>query len=85
MNTAQAVRTIYDPHDRVVNCIALNKVTKASRESLIGHLCSMQGSVSTALPNEAYDLFLSSAVGSGVKLWDIRTDRFVRRPMLLLV
>lgn len=27
MNTTQVVRTLYDPHDRVVNCIALNKVT----------------------------------------------------------
>ena len=30
-------------------------------------------------PPNAYDLFLTAAVGDGIKLWDLRTSRCVRR------
>jgi len=30
-------------------------------------------------PSEAYDLFLTSAASDGIKLWDLRTDRCVRK------
>ena len=30
-------------------------------------------------PPNAYDLFLTAAVGDGIKLWDLRTNRCVRR------
>ena len=30
-------------------------------------------------PPNAYDLFLTAAVGDGIKLWDLRTNKCVRR------
>ena len=30
-------------------------------------------------PPNAYDLFLTAAVADGIKLWDLRTNRCVRR------
>ena len=34
-----------------------------------------QGSAYVTHPSEAYDLFLTSAIADGIKLWDLRTDR----------
>lgn len=38
-----------------------------------------QGSMFVSHPPNAYDLFLTAAVGDGIKLWDLRTNRCVRR------
>lgn len=38
-----------------------------------------EGSMFVSHPPNAYDLFLTAAVGDGIKLWDLRTNRCVRR------
>ena len=38
-----------------------------------------QGSMFVSHPSSAYDLFLTAAVADGIKLWDLRTNRCVRR------
>lgn len=38
-----------------------------------------QGSMFVTHPPSAYDLFLTAAVADGIKLWDLRTNRCVRR------
>ena len=38
-----------------------------------------QGSMFVSHPPSAYDLFLTAAVTDGIKLWDLRTNRCVRR------
>ncbi|XP_048585644.1 WD repeat-containing protein 27 isoform X2 [Nematostella vectensis] len=42
-------------------------------------ICQNQGSAFAAHPTEAYDLFLTAAVTDGIKLWDLRTNKCVRR------
>ncbi|XP_052766910.1 WD repeat-containing protein 27-like [Mya arenaria] len=42
-------------------------------------LCQNEGSQFASHPSGAYDLFASAAAGDCIKLWDLRTDRCVRR------
>ncbi|XP_054578582.1 WD repeat-containing protein 27 [Eptesicus fuscus] len=42
-------------------------------------ICQNQGSPSTTQPPQAYNLFATTAVGDGVRLWDLRTLRCERR------
>uniref|UniRef100_A0A8C5SJZ3 Uncharacterized protein n=1 Tax=Laticauda laticaudata TaxID=8630 RepID=A0A8C5SJZ3_LATLA len=39
----------------------------------------LQGSSFSCQPHEAYNLFLTAAIGDGIKLWDLRTLRCERR------
>ncbi|XP_028409682.1 WD repeat-containing protein 27-like isoform X2 [Dendronephthya gigantea] len=38
-----------------------------------------QGSKTFSLPSQSYDLFLTAAIGDGVKIWDLRSTRCVRK------
>ena len=40
-------------------------------------VCAVQGLVSPALSSEAYNLFLTSAISNGMKVWDLRMARWV--------
>ncbi|PFX32770.1 WD repeat-containing protein 27 [Stylophora pistillata] len=42
-------------------------------------ICQNEGSMFVSHPPNAYDLFLTAAVTDGIKLWDLRTNRCVRR------
>ncbi|XP_031565676.1 WD repeat-containing protein 27-like [Actinia tenebrosa] len=42
-------------------------------------ICQNQGSAYASHSPEAYDLFLTAAVTDGIKMWDLRTNRCVRR------
>ncbi|XP_033734815.1 WD repeat-containing protein 27-like [Pecten maximus] len=42
-------------------------------------ICQNEGSTFTSHPPDAYDLFVTAAAGDCIKLWDIRTNRCVRR------
>ncbi|XP_073483964.1 WD repeat-containing protein 27 isoform X1 [Aquarana catesbeiana] len=42
-------------------------------------ICQNKGSMFSAQPTEAYNLFATIAIGDSLKLWDIRTLRCVRR------
>ncbi|XP_060081594.1 WD repeat-containing protein 27-like [Ylistrum balloti] len=42
-------------------------------------ICQNEGSTFTSHPPDAYDLFVTAAVGDCIKLWDMRTNRCVRR------
>ncbi|KAG8444359.1 hypothetical protein GDO86_009520 [Hymenochirus boettgeri] len=48
--------------------------TKAAHQ-----ICQNKGSVFSIQAPEAYNLFVTAAIGDGLKLWDIRTLRCVRR------
>jgi len=43
----------------------------------------MQGSQYVSNSNAVYDLFLTSAVTDGLKLWDLRSNRFISRVYFL--
>ncbi|XP_053373699.1 WD repeat-containing protein 27-like isoform X2 [Mercenaria mercenaria] len=42
-------------------------------------ICQNEGSQFVSHPSNAYDLFASAAAGDCIKLWDLRTNRCVRR------
>ncbi|XP_017949681.1 WD repeat-containing protein 27 isoform X2 [Xenopus tropicalis] len=42
-------------------------------------ICQNKGSAFTTQASEAYNLFVTTAIGDGLKLWDMRTLRCVRR------
>ncbi|XP_078000774.1 WD repeat-containing protein 27-like [Glandiceps talaboti] len=42
-------------------------------------ICQNEGSTYVSHPANAYDLFLTAAATDGIKLWDLRTNRCVRR------
>ncbi|XP_042189056.1 WD repeat-containing protein 27 [Callorhinchus milii] len=45
----------------------------------VHQICQNKGSAFSTQPSEAYNLFLTTAVTDGIKLWDLRTLRSVRR------
>ncbi|XP_064411971.1 WD repeat-containing protein 27 [Latimeria chalumnae] len=45
----------------------------------VHQICQNKGSPFSTQPSEAYNLFLTTAVGDGIKLWDLRSLRCVRR------
>ncbi|XP_078086766.1 WD repeat-containing protein 27 [Mustelus asterias] len=45
----------------------------------VHQICQNNGSVFSTQPSESYNLFLTSAITDGIKLWDLRTLRSVRR------
>lgn len=45
----------------------------------VNSLCQNQGSAFVSQTSEAYDLFLTAAPTDGVKLWDLRQNRCVRK------
>ncbi|XP_058526983.1 WD repeat-containing protein 27 isoform X1 [Ochotona princeps] len=45
----------------------------------VHQICQNKGSLFTAQQSQAYDLFLTTAIGDGLRLWDLRTLRCVRR------
>ncbi|XP_043928751.1 WD repeat-containing protein 27 [Protopterus annectens] len=45
----------------------------------VHQVCQNKGSAFCSQPPEAYNLFLTTAVTDGIKLWDMRTMRCVRR------
>ncbi|XP_026870034.2 WD repeat-containing protein 27 isoform X2 [Electrophorus electricus] len=58
-------------------CVAA-KITEAHCRA-VHHLCQNKGSMFSTKDQDSYNLFLSSAVTDGIKLWDLRTTRCVRR------
>ncbi|XP_052273878.1 WD repeat-containing protein 27-like isoform X3 [Dreissena polymorpha] len=46
---------------------------------LVHAVCQNEGSQYVSHPSGAYDLFASAAAGDCIKLWDLRTNRCVRR------
>ncbi|XP_051020322.1 WD repeat-containing protein 27 [Acomys russatus] len=70
--------------DRTVEVFDLNAGCSAAviaevHSRPIHQICQNQGSSFTAQQSSAYNLFLTTAVGDGVRLWDLRTLRCVRR------
>ncbi|XP_041063528.1 WD repeat-containing protein 27 [Carcharodon carcharias] len=45
----------------------------------VHQICQNNGSVFSTQPSESYNLFLTTAITDGIKLWDLRTLRSVRR------
>ncbi|XP_055495210.1 WD repeat-containing protein 27 isoform X1 [Leucoraja erinacea] len=45
----------------------------------VHQICQNNGSVFSSQPSDFYNLFLTTAVTDGIKLWDLRTLRSVRR------
>ncbi|XP_064365369.1 WD repeat-containing protein 27 isoform X1 [Dromaius novaehollandiae] len=45
----------------------------------VHQICQNKGSAFSAQQSEAYNLFMTTAVGDGIKLWDLRTLRCERR------
>ncbi|XP_039204867.1 WD repeat-containing protein 27 [Crotalus tigris] len=45
----------------------------------VHQICQNKGSSFSCQPHEAYNLFLTAAIGDGIKLWDLRTLRCERR------
>ncbi|XP_060098602.1 WD repeat-containing protein 27 [Heteronotia binoei] len=45
----------------------------------VHQICQNKGSAFSTQQNDAYNLFLTTAVGDGIKLWDLRTLRCERR------
>ena len=81
MNVGKGVMTWPNAQERPVHCIAQNKVRTCvcvcRSETLTGMVLSflVQGSKFISHPSSGYDLFLTSAVTDGVKLWDLRQSR----------
>ena len=77
MNVGRCVRVINEVHSRHPHVIEQNKVnTQTLCQYHIHYYCvDVQGSKYTTLPSGAHDLFLTSAVSDGIKLWDLRTCR----------
>ncbi|XP_069786894.1 WD repeat-containing protein 27 [Narcine bancroftii] len=45
----------------------------------VHQICQNNGSMFSTQPSEFYNLFLTIAINDGIKLWDLRTQRSVRR------
>uniref|UniRef100_A0ABM5FXA5 WD repeat-containing protein 27 isoform X2 n=1 Tax=Pogona vitticeps TaxID=103695 RepID=A0ABM5FXA5_9SAUR len=45
----------------------------------VHQICQNKGSAFSSQPSDAYNLFLTTAIGDGIKLWDLRTLRCERR------
>ncbi|XP_075780787.1 WD repeat-containing protein 27 isoform X2 [Pelodiscus sinensis] len=45
----------------------------------VHQICQNEGSAFSTQPLEAYNLFMTAAIGDGIKLWDLRTLRCERR------
>ncbi|XP_056148230.1 WD repeat-containing protein 27 [Lampris incognitus] len=70
--------------DRSIQVFDMNKATVASKcldahSRAVHCITQNKGSIFTTQAPDAYNLFLTSAVTDGVKLWDCRTLRCVRR------
>ncbi|XP_006876245.1 PREDICTED: WD repeat-containing protein 27 [Chrysochloris asiatica] len=74
--TADRNRTL-EIFDLNVGCSVARIPDAHSR--LVHQICQNKGSAFAAQEPEAYNLFLTAAVGDGVKLWDLRTLRCERR------
>eukprot|EP00794_Sanderia_malayensis_P020041 gene20041-22008_t len=60
----------------------IGKVARTMKDAhtrVVHTICQNQGSPYVSHPSEAYDLFLTSAPTDGIKLWDLRADRCVRK------
>ncbi|MEJ1275478.1 WD repeat domain 27 [Cricetulus griseus] len=85
VTTVSAVNDFYSPgRDRSVEVFDLNvghsAAVIAEVHSRPAHqICQNKGSSFTTQQSLAYNLFLTTAVGDGVRLWDLRTLRCVRR------
>jgi len=80
-------------HSYIVVCCGSNKsievfdmnAARSVRVVLDAHtrpahaICQNEGSMFVSHPASAYDLFLTAAMTDGIKLWDLRTNRCVRR------
>ncbi|XP_058953759.2 WD repeat-containing protein 27 [Pocillopora verrucosa] len=80
-------------HSYIVLCCGSNKsiqvfdmnAARTVRVILDSHtrpahtICQNEGSMFVSHPPNAYDLFLTAAVTDGIKLWDLRTNRCIRR------
>uniref|UniRef100_A0A665WZ86 Uncharacterized protein n=1 Tax=Echeneis naucrates TaxID=173247 RepID=A0A665WZ86_ECHNA len=70
--------------DRSIQVFDMNKCTVASQvpnahSRAIHCITQNKGSIFSTQAPESYNLFLTSAVTDGVKMWDLRTLRCVRR------
>ena len=66
-----------DCHTRPPHCIALNKVCQVGVALVCRNDVILQGSRGVSHPGWAYDLFLTAAPVDGIKVWDLRTNRWV--------
>ncbi|XP_058507143.1 WD repeat-containing protein 27 isoform X1 [Solea solea] len=70
--------------DRSIQVFDMNKNTVASQlpdahSRAVHHITQNKGSMFSTQAPDSYNLFLTSAVTDGVKIWDLRTLRCVRR------
>ncbi|XP_064858659.1 WD repeat-containing protein 27 [Oncorhynchus nerka] len=70
--------------DRSIQVLDMNTGTVASQlpdahSRAVHHITQNKGSMFSSQTPDSYNLFLTSAVTDGVKLWDLRTLRCVRR------
>ncbi|XP_070589996.1 WD repeat-containing protein 27 [Erythrolamprus reginae] len=63
--------------DLNVGCSAA--VIRDAHSRSVHQICQNKGSSFSCQPHEAYNLFLTAAIGDGIKLWDLRTLRCERR------
>ncbi|XP_028844588.1 WD repeat-containing protein 27 [Denticeps clupeoides] len=63
--------------DMNVGCVAL-EISEAHNRA-IHHITQNKGSMFSTQTQDSYNLFLSSAITDGIKLWDLRSSRCVRR------
>uniref|UniRef100_A0A8C6XCG8 WD_REPEATS_REGION domain-containing protein n=1 Tax=Naja naja TaxID=35670 RepID=A0A8C6XCG8_NAJNA len=57
--------------DLNVGCSAA--VIRDAHSRSVHQICQNKGSSFSCQPHEAYNLFLTAAIGDGIKLWDLRT------------
>ena len=55
------------------------RTIKEAHSRPVNNIRQNKGSSTTSITPEAYDLFLTAAITDGVKLWDLRTNRCVRK------
>ncbi|KAL0983864.1 hypothetical protein UPYG_G00133990 [Umbra pygmaea] len=70
--------------DRSIQVLDMNTGTMASQlpdahSRAVHHIAQNKGSAFSSQTPDSYNLFLTSAVTDGVKLWDLRAHRCVRR------
>ncbi|KAM6467668.1 WD repeat-containing protein 27 isoform 2-T2 [Liasis olivaceus] len=63
--------------DLNVGCSAA--VIRDAHSKSVHQICQNKGSSFSCQQHEAYNLFLTTAIGDGIKLWDLRTLRCERR------
>ncbi len=87
MNVGKCTRVIEDIHSKPAHTVSLSRKCRENCDNFsdLNNICTGEASPHVTRQPSTYDLFLTSATDSCVKLWDLRANMYVFTEFICII